>query len=61
MELGCVLTILAMSVVAFIIIHQVVLAVLQVIVTLYSYPIRQSCCEAAREDETVVNGFSQTD
>jgi len=63
MEAGCLLTILAMFVVALVIVHQVVLATLQVIVALYPYPIRQSCCaamEVAKEDETVVNGFSQT-
>jgi hypothetical protein len=63
MEAGCLLTILAMLVVALIVVQQVVLTVLQVIVALYPYPIRQSCCEVvevARENETVVNGFSQT-
>lgn len=63
MEAGYLLTILAMFVVALVVVHQVVLAVLQVIVTLYPCPIRQSCyaaVEVIREDETVVNGFSQT-
>lgn len=64
MEAGYLLTILAVFVVALIVVYQVVLAVLQVIVALYPYSVRQSCCaavEVTRENETVVNGFSQTD
>lgn len=64
MEIGCLLTLLVMFVVALVVVQQVVLAVLQVIVVLYSYSNRQACCEATevvREKETVVNGFSQTD
>ena len=64
MEIGYLLTLLVMFVVALVVVQQVVLAVLQVIVALYSYSNKQACCEAAgvaRENETVVNGFSQTD
>ncbi len=64
MEIGCLLTLLVMFVVALVVVQQVVLAVLQVIVALYSYSNKQACCEATeavRENETVVNGFSQTD
>ena len=60
METGCLLTILAMFLV---IVLQVVLATLHVIAALYPDPSRQSCCaavEVAKENETVVNGFSQT-
>lgn len=64
MEIGCLLTLLVMFVVALVVVQQVMLAVLQVIVALYSYPNKQACCEATevvRENETVVSGFSQAD
>jgi hypothetical protein len=62
MEVGCLLTILVMFVVALIVVQQVVLAVLQVFVALYPYTTRQvhEVVEVSGENETVVNGFSQT-